>query len=315
MIYINNMPIMATEYEILDKLKYDCKLCGLDLFHKVKKSGDQNLMTTCPFHKGGQERNPSFGISLKNGMCHCFTCGWRGPLNKMISEVFNYLDGGNYGNAWLSRNFLSYDVQVRRPINVRDRRKDLRDSAVKLAFTEEELDSYRYIHPYMYERKLTDEVIRLFDVGYDVHSDSITFPTYYVDKTPAFIARRSVQTKFFNYPKNTSKPVYGADKFYEQRFSYAVICESVFNTLTCWKWGIPSVALFGTGSNEQYQILQNLPVRKFILGLDNDDAGNLGAHKLKSILSKNKIVTQYDIPKGMDINDLDQDVLNLKEFF
>lgn len=30
-----------------------------------------------------------------------------------------------------------------------------------------ELDRYRYIHPYMYKRGMTDDLIEKFDVGYD----------------------------------------------------------------------------------------------------------------------------------------------------
>ena len=33
--------------------------------------------------------------------------------------------------------------------------------------SEEELESYRFYHPYMWERKLTPEVVDKFDIGYD----------------------------------------------------------------------------------------------------------------------------------------------------
>ena len=42
----------------------------------------------------------------------------------------------------------------------------------KKAFvTEEELKSYRFTIPYMYERKMTDALIEKFDVGYDAYYD------------------------------------------------------------------------------------------------------------------------------------------------
>lgn len=315
MFNVKGAPIIADELEVLYKLRDDCLLAGMDLFHRFRQSGSDNIMTTCPFHKGGKERKPSFGISKVDGVCHCFACGWTGSLTEMISTVFGYDDNGSYGEKWLSRNFLSLGVEMRKPLNLQLSRGVSRRQQRVPGFTEEELDSYRYIHPYMYERGLTDEIIEEFDIGYDARSSAITFPCYYADGFPAFIARRSVKTKYFNYPEDVEKPVYAADRFYRQQYEFAVICESVFNTLTCWKWGLPSVALLGTGAKEQYSILRNMPVRKFILGLDPDEAGRKGSAKLRQQLEGSKIITEFDIPEGYDINDLDEKVLELKEFF
>jgi len=315
MFYVKGAPIMADELQVLYKLRDDCTLAGMSLFHRFRLSGDSDIMTTCPFHKGGQERKPSFGISRVDGTCHCFTCGWIGSLSEMISAVFGYTDNGEYGDKWLSRNFLALSVQMRKPLEINLSRAVSSVKKRAPGFTEEELDSYRYVHPYMYERGLTDEIICKFDIGYDINRSAITFPCYYADGTPAFIARRSVNAKFFNYPKDVEKPVYGAEKFYQQRYDYAVICESVFNALTCWKWGLPAVALLGTGAKEQYEILKNMPVRKFILGLDPDEAGRRGSKKIREALAGTKIITEFDIPEGCDINDLDEKVLQLQEFF
>lgn len=315
MFYVKGAPILADELQVLYKLRDDCTLAGMNLFHRFRLSGSNDIMTTCPFHKGGQERKPSFGISKVDGTCHCFACGWVGSLPEMISAVFGYDDNGSYGEKWLSRNFLALSVELRKPLAINMTRAGSRTAQRAPGFTEEELDSYRYIHPYMYQRGLTDELIEEFDIGYDARTTSITFPCYYADGTPAFIARRSVKTKYFNYPEDAEKPVYGAERFYRKEYDFAVICESIFNALTCWKWGLPAVALLGTGAREQYDILRNMPVRKFILGLDPDEAGRKGSQKLRDALGRRKIITQFDIPEGYDINDLDEKVLELREFF
>ena len=36
------------------------------------------LAVYCPFHKGGEERNPSLSMSPKDGHYKCFTCGEKG---------------------------------------------------------------------------------------------------------------------------------------------------------------------------------------------------------------------------------------------
>ena len=56
-------------------------------------------------------------------------------------------------------------------------------------------------------------------------------------------------------------------------------------------------------------------VRKFILALDPDEAGEAGVLKLKRYL-KDKILTRLIIPKGKDINDLTyEEFQNLSQIF
>ena len=92
-----------------------------------------------------------------------------------------------------------------------------------------------------------------------------------------------------------------------------VICESVINALTCVGYGIPAVALFGTGDEYQYEQLNKLEVRKFVIGLDPDKAGNKGAWKLKKAL-QGRVVTRLLVPFGKDINDLSyEEFMSLQE--
>ena len=61
--------------------------------------------------------------------------------------------------------------------------------------------------------------------------------------------------------------------------------------------------------------INKLPIRKYILGLDPDKAGERGSAKLKQNL-RGKIVTKLVIPHGKDINDLTLDEFrNLPEIF
>lgn len=313
MFTVNGNPILQSEEYVIEELRRQVALAGVNIFKDIKQSGN-DLMVTCPFHKHGQERKPSFGISKSDMRCHCFTCGYSGNLYDVISKIFGYDDNGDWGKKWLSQNFLSVVVEERKRIDLNLTRNKNIITNTKFV-TEEELDKYRYIHPYMYERGLTDEIIEKFDVGFDSVSNCITFPVYDINKNCVFIARRNVAYKYFNYPTDVQKPVYGAYLFVGGLYKYAVICESIFNALTCWKWGIPAVALLGTGTKNQYKILNDLPVRKYIIATDPDEAGARAAKKLRKNLSRSKVVTQYVIPKGKDLNDLDEKVLDLVEIF
>ena len=64
------------------------------LFREIKVV-DDNVVTNCPIHKGGQENRPSCSIytsytnsSVQWGTVHCFTCGYKAPLYKMVADCF-----------------------------------------------------------------------------------------------------------------------------------------------------------------------------------------------------------------------------------
>lgn len=320
---VNNHVILDDTQDILIELRKQLELNGVKRFAKFIDSG-KNIQTNCPFHKEGQERKPSFGINKNTGECHCFGCGWSGTLSEMISNCFGKDDFGVYGNKWLIRNFLSVAVESRPDIDVDfDRRKKI-TSETKKYISEQELDSYRYTHPYMYKRKLTDEIIDLFDIGYDKSTECITFPNRDINGNCLFIARRSVKTKFFNYPQDVEKPVYGlyecniCAKTIKNWFpNEIIICESMLDALTCWVYGKYAVALNGTGNENQFKTLRNMPNRKFILATDMDEAGLKARERIRQSLG-NKLVTEYvwDINVAKDINDMNKEYFDsLKEVF
>lgn len=318
---VNNHVILDDTQDILIELRKQLELNGVKRFAKFIDSGN-NIQTNCPFHKEGQERKPSFGINKKTGECHCFGCGWSGTLSEMISNCFGKDDFGVYGDKWLIRNFVSVAVENRPEIDIDFGRRKKITSDTKKYISEQELDSYRYTHPYMYKRKLTDEIIDLFDIGYDKNTECITFPNRDINGNTLFIARRSVKTKFFNYPQDVEKPVYG---LYEIRYvlnswdypEEVIICESMLDALTCWVYGKYAVALNGTGNENQFKTLRNMPNRKFILATDMDEAGLNARERIKKSLG-NKLVTEYvwDINVAKDINDMSKEYFeSLKEIF
>lgn len=320
---VNNHVILDDTQDILIELRKQLELNGVKRFAKFIDSGN-NIQTNCPFHKEGQERKPSFGINKNTGECHCFGCGWSGTLSEMISNCFGKDDFGAYGNKWLIRNFLSVAVESRPDIDVDFCRSKKITSETKKYISEQELDSYRYTHPYMYKRKLTDEIIDLFDIGYDKSTDCITFPNRDINGNCLFVARRSVKTKFFNYPQDVEKPVYGlyecniCAKTIKNWFpNEIIICESMIDALTCWVYGRYAVALNGTGNENQFKTLRNMPNRKFILATDMDEAGLKARERIRQSLD-NKLVTEYvwDINVAKDINDMNKEYFDsLKEVF
>lgn len=266
---------------------------------------------------------------------NCMACGEVHSLPEMISHCFGKDDGGLFGWTWLLKNFASVEVENRKSIELDYERKP---KAVKKQqyVTEEELDRYRYYHEYWTKRKITDNaLIELFDLGYDKETDCITMPNKDINGNCVFVARRSTKTKYFNYPKEVKKPVYGLYEIKRvqsqmmQNLMFMrpgvdlnfgneiIICESMIDALTCWEYGKPAVALNGLGTEEQFKQLRDFPCRKYIIATDMDERGLQARDNIKRAL-KGKIVTEYkwNLADAKDINDMSKEYFdNLKEYF
>ena len=315
---INNIPFITTLEEILLELKTQLNINGINLL-SITKNTNNDVMVQCPYHNNGQERKPSAGIRKSDGQFHCFACGETHSLQEVISYCFGWNDIlGTKGWEWLLKNFATISIEKRKPISLDVSRKVNRN--IQEYISEKELDSYRYYHPYMWKRKFTPEVVELFDIGYDSETECITFPVRDITGGTLFIARRSVNTKFFNYPENAEKPLYGIYEIFsllDINPSEIIICESMIDAITCFVYGKIAVALNGLGNELQFRQLNSLSCRKFILATDMDESGIKARQRIKSNL-KNKIVTEYIWDKNIakDINDMSKGYFDtLKEVF
>ena len=314
---INDIVIQADLVDILIELRSQLKQHGINLLSQIKESpGD--CQVCCPYHKGGQEKRPSAGIRKTDGTFHCFACGETHSLQEVISHCFGKDNDiiGVFGWEWILKNFLTVGIESRKKIELDLSRKAPTNSTQYIS--ESELDTYRVYHPYMWKRKMTPEVVDIFDIGYDAETQSITFPVREESGKCLFVARRSVNTKFFNYPAGAEKPVYGLYELrqLEKYPDEVIICESMIDAITCWVYGKYAVALNGLGNELQFRQLRAMPCRKFILGTDNDTAGKSARKRLRNYI-RDKLITEYILPDGKkDINDLSQEEFNtLEEVF
>lgn len=330
---INGVQFDVELMSILSELKEQLAANGINLFYKMFDSGD-DVMICCPYHKEGQERRPSAGIRKSDGLLHCLACGKTVGIDEMIANCFGRTDPV-WGYRWLVQNFAVVQVENRKALEYDISRNTKPTQKPSDFVSEEELDSYRYIHPYMYERGLTDEIIEYFDIGYDKATDSITFPIRdwrgeNFGKT-MFIARRQIKTKRFDIPKDMEKPLYGLYEVYKYAEEHLVLggrgihypisevygCEGLFDMLRLWCNGKVAVAGFGClYSDYQMKLLAALPTRKLVLAFDNDQAGKSGAERVRKAV-KHKLITEVILPPGRkDIGECaDEEIQNLSEVF
>lgn len=313
------------------------KLSDLNLV-KLNRITGKYYSIYCPFHNDGNERHPSCGVlledevrngeSYKAGFWHCFTCGAAYSLADGITKI---LEGKSLatkdGLEWLRENVPGFEEsdfdflvpeELMQGILSKYQLESLRvKSSGETRFVpESELAKYRYTVDYLYERKLTDEVIAKYDVGVDVNFvpegrkrpvPSVTFPVRDQRGRCLFVCRRSLAGKNFYMPRDIQKPVYGLYELDDDVRS-VIVCESIFNALTCVVYGRPAVALFGTGTPYQASMLKRMGFDEIVLAFDPDHAGDLGVKRMRKHLKDAAIVSvMANIPEGSDINDLSKD--------
>lgn len=315
------------------------RLESLNLVRLNKIAGDY-YSVYCPFHSNGQERRPSCGVLIheqyRNGQLypegwwHCFTCGIAKSMKQAVEEILSSHPVSSDIREELNK-LIGDDLTVESSHLVSPKEVDsiISRFAIKniqqmsnnkpTYISEEELASYRYVVPYMYERKLTDQIINKYDIGVDMHFvpyggkkevPCITFPVRDKNGNVLFILRRAISSKRFFIPDDVQKPVYG---IYElpKGINTVVVCESCFNALTSVRYGKPAVALLGTGTPYQIEQLKRLGVSSFILALDPDEGGRKGTARLRKALKSCAVVWSYvGIPEGKDINDLTENEFN-----
>lgn len=294
--YLITTPLLT----ILQRIQKD--LNGFKL-KDIQSKGD-NIQVTCPNHKNGVEQHPSCSIYVGDskivtyGTVHCFTCGYRASFINFVSLCYNIAE--DEAKQWLIDNFdttVNTNISSLEPIIF-----DVKE--LKSNFAVEDLNQYDYYHPYMFERHLSKEVIDRFRIGYDKRIQAITFPVYDEKGKLVMVTKRSVLSKRFYIPSGVDKPVYLLNEAIKNNLTTVYVTESQINALTLYTFGYPAIALFGTGSEYQYNILRKSGIRNYILCFDGDAAGKKGELRFKQNLGNDIIISVKHLPPGKDVNDL-----------
>lgn len=308
MIYISKMPFVTT----IDSVVHDVKLelFGSGLLQDVRDTGE-DIMITCPFHNGGRERNPSFGISkhervrdgksYEAGTCHCYSCGYKSDLPKFISDVLG-LDTKLHGLAWMKERYLYAAGKERGDIDLdfsRDEPEDDRMlfSGVLVSHYHEALLRSDRAKDYLKGRNLLHlPTLDKFGVGYDSEKDMIVFPVYDRQGQVRMLKKRSIEGKRFDNTAGAGKAslIFGLYQVmvFGKKDEPVWVCESETDALTVWAYGGQAIALMGSHiSGQQVEEVSRTWVRMIVDGLDRDDAGRKGLRAMKDIL----------IPRGFRI--------------
>lgn len=264
----------------------------------IDARNNSNIRITCPCHKDGFESRPSCRVlvetdvpDLEAGYAYCFACGYYGCFTKLIGDLFDKDQA--FGEEWLLDRFgdvfVTQDI-ILDPIVINN-------PPIKKSITymnEEELLKYDFYHSYMWQRKLSREIVDRFRVGYDHDRDAITFPVYDEKHGLVMVTARSVRSKYFWIPSTTEKPIYLLYDVLDRKFDTVLITEAQLDALTAYSWGYPTIATMGVPSEHQIQLLNSCGIHQFITVFDNDESGRKFTQRLKTKLRKDIFVDTFN---------------------
>lgn len=301
---INNRLIETSIEDILKKLQSELTNGKLSKY----ESKNDWIRVQCPHHKQGKEKHCSCGIyrgnssDIEYGTCHCFTCGFSGSLYHFIGECFDLDD--DFGKEWLLNRYGNTYVEKFYDLPIIDLNRTKVETTKNNL--QEQLDSFQCFHPYMTKRKLNQEICERFSVKYDSKSQCLVFPVWNEKDELVMFTRRSVLNKRFIIDENINKPVYLLNYIKKNNINSVLVCESQINCLYSWSLGYPAIALLGTGTKHQYDILNKSDIRHYILCFDGDEAGDKAIERFRKNIRKDVIIDVFKIPRGKDLNDLDE---------
>ncbi len=292
MIIVNNIPLNETLMNIL--LDVQSQLTNGKLKDII--DGGEDIRITCPFHNDGREKTASCFVRKDDALFHCFGCGEKGGIGKLIASCMNisYKDA----EAWLINKYgsdISSEVISLEPIRLNEIEldNDLIDESILST-----LESY---HPYMKQRKISDEIIKKYELKYDPKDQSIVFPVRNELGQLVGLTRRNVNYKRFELWKFRNKPVYLLYDILRNNIRHVVVCEGQIDALVSWSYGVPAIALFGAGTTDyQLNLLRKSGIISYVLMYDNDEAGRRGAERFKKYM-KGAFITDIIMPKGIDV--------------
>lgn len=288
-----------------------------------------NLMISCPFHN---DNNPSMGVHIHKGVfqCNSGVCGETGNFTKLIA----HLDNISYEEARLAlQSQISMKETVREIEDLLSsspevyRQKPLSRKKFHQRFPPVETDPDQLAYLYGPDRKLSNSIIRAFDLraGRSIKIRTtkwnsrwyrrVLIPIYDHKGRLLTFTGRSIEDKDSPFFRKTVK--YGAKKeavlfgLYQllqasSYFPYLVIVEGEFDAIYLQQFGIPAVATMGTSglTPPQIQLLMRCTDVVFIC-FDGDRAGRVAS---KKELDKVAFTTAYrlKLPRGKDPNKLSE---------
>lgn len=267
--------------------------CNIEI---ISETGT-DFLCLCPFHHNTD--SPAFAVSYLKGLYVCYNqnCNSSGTVLELVKELTNRND--YEALRFIQSNKLTQAEALEEELkDLLDEKPDFVEfSQLTLDKLKEDRIQSKEACEYFMSRKINNEAMDYFNLGYSKNMDMVTVPLHSPDGIPVGIIGRSIKDKRFknsvNLPRN--KTMFNLHRA-KREGGTIIVCESSFDVIRLWQVGFPNAVgtLGGSISDINIQNL-NKYASKIIIMTDSDQAGrslgNTIANKLKN---KNILWAKYD---------------------
>ena len=270
----------------------------VDLGVEVTRAGEREISGRCPVHlsrTGHVDHSPSWSMNAETGLWSCYSCGARGTLVGLISELT-----GDETSLIDVHSFLINSSLGR--IN----REDIPEP-------EPEIDWISYSRfdvvptSYLYNRNLDASVARSYGIRWDTSNKAWVIPI--VSPLGQLMGWQSKKPDWVrNYPIGIKKShtLFGIEKFLNKP---AVLVESPLDVirLASITTGVQGLATFGSYVSTEQLSLLNSVASKVIVAMDKDEAGLKASKMLFKTMPRfddGVLWLNYKNTKAKDIGDM-----------
>ena len=275
----------------------------------IENEVDTDYIIFCPYHNN--HRTPAGEVDKHNGTFYCFSCHQIADVYEFVMFVSKrtYFEAARYIKSKEKEGNIEHEILDK-----------LTDKPVYVQFDEitikrlnrQALDSDRALEYFAY-RKITQDSVKKFDLGYSENRDMVTVPVHSPEGMAVGFVGRSIEGKEFkNTPKlPKSKVLFNLHRTKSSSKIYVV--ESSFDAIRLDQVGFPAVATLGANlSNIQIELLRKY-FNNIIVIADNDEAGGNMVERAVERLGSRVSLLQID-KQYKDIGDMSDEAIRSLDF-
>jgi len=249
---------------------------------------NRELGALCPMHEyrtGKKDNNPSWSINAVTGAHNCFSCGYKGNLLTLISDLLEY------GDLEKAKSWLRTDVEL--DIDFISRQLDeARKTYIHLPklvpMSEARLAIFSDVPEWAAKaRDISIDACHKYGVRWQANDSSWILPIRTLDHNKLFgwQEKGQLSRRFFNRPPGVpkSKTLFGLDCWDGDQM---IVVESPLDAVKLSSVGIQGgVATYGAiVSDDQIDIMRR--AKTLVIALDNDGPGKKASSQLLSAFRK-----------------------------
>jgi DNA primase len=275
----------------------------------IENEVDTDYIIFCPYHNN--HRTPAGEVDKHNGTFYCFSCHQIADIHEFVMYVSQrtYFEAARYIRSKEKETNIEHEILdklTEKPIYVQF------DEVTIKRLNKQALESDRAINYFSY-RKINQESMRKFDLGYSENRDMVTVPIHSPDGMAVGFVGRSIEGKEFkNTPKlPKSKVLFNLHR--NKSSSKIYVVESSFDAIRLDQVGFPAVATLGANiSNIQIELLRKY-FNNIVIIADNDEAGGNMVERAVERLGSRVSLLQLD-KQYKDIGDMSDEAIRSLDF-